>query len=311
MLCYNIHHAAITQFINDGYRHRTRHEACEPAFCLQPLEPGLAPDICGCLLRCRMDRCSGRDRIKRLPTIRLHDVTLGYDGHPAVHHLDGTFSSGSLTAVVGPNGSGKSTLLKGLSGALKPMGGHVDLNDGSLRDMAYLPQANDIDRTFPATVQDLVTLGLWRKRGLFARIEQPDVRLADKALAAVGLDGFQSRTLDTLSGGQFQRALFARVLLQDAQVILLDEPFAAIDGKTVTDLMHIVGRWHDEGRTVIAVLHDMTLVKDVFPDAVLLAREPVAWGSTDSVLSDENLMRARRMHEAWDEHASHCARDAA
>ncbi len=246
-----------------------------------------------------------------LPSFSLHDVTMGYDGHPAVHHLDGAFTSGSLTAVVGPNGSGKSTLLKGLTGALVPMGGHIDLVGSNTRDLAYLPQAGDIDRTFPAKVEDLAALGLWRKRGPFASIGKADMALVDKALTAVGLDGFQSRSLNTLSGGQFQRALFARVLLQDSRVILLDEPFAAIDGKTVADLMQLIKRWHDEGRTVIAVLHDMNLVKEHFPDTLLLAREPVAWGPTPAVLNAENLLKARRMHEAWDDHAAHCARDAA
>jgi zinc/manganese transport system ATP-binding protein len=246
-----------------------------------------------------------------LPSFSLNDVTLGYDGHPAVHHLEGKFVSGSLTAVVGPNGSGKSTLLKGLSGVLLPMGGHIDLIGCNARDVAYLPQASDVDRTFPSTVEDLVMMGLWRKRGLFASIGKADLALASTALATVGLDGFQSRTLNTLSGGQFQRALFARVLLQDSRVILLDEPFSAIDGRTISDLMHLIRQWHSEGRTVIAVLHDMNLVTEHFPDAILLAREPVAWGPTPAVLSAENLSRARRMHEAWDDHAAPCKRDAA
>jgi zinc/manganese transport system ATP-binding protein len=246
-----------------------------------------------------------------MPSFKLHDVTLGYDGHPAVHHLDGAVASGSLTAVVGPNGSGKSTLMKGLSGVLAPMGGHIDLIGCKPHDVAYLPQANDIDRGFPASVDDLVTTGLWRKRGLFAGFSKRDGADVAKALSGVGLEGFQHRSIDTLSGGQIQRALFARVLLQDARVILLDEPFTAIDTKTVADLMALVRRWHKEERTVLAVLHDIDLVKEHFPDTILLAREPVAWGPTRDALKAENLLKARRMNEAWDDHAPHCERDVA
>lgn len=235
--------------------------------------------------------------------IELRDLTLGYDGHPAVHHLDGQFSDGSLTAIVGPNGSGKSTLLKGITGILKPLGGSIERQGLAAHQIAYLPQSAEIDRSFPASVIDLVTLGHWRSRGLFGPIGRPDYEAGVEALHAVGLAGFEDRPLDTLSGGQAQRALFARVLLQDAEVILLDEPFTAIDEKTVTDLVGLVRRWHGEKRTVIAVLHDIEMVRNVFPDALLMAREPVAWGPVGEALKAENLLKARRMTEAWDEHA--------
>jgi zinc/manganese transport system ATP-binding protein len=241
-----------------------------------------------------------------MPAFRLDNVTLGYDGHPAVHHLRGEVQSGSLTAVCGPNGSGKSTLLKGLIGALTPIGGRIERVGFGLRDIAYLPQAAEIDRSFPATVEDLVSLGLWRRRGLFAGFGHDDGKRLSEALAAVGLSGFRARPLDTLSGGQLQRALFARVLLQDAKVILLDEPFTAIDAKTMHDLIHLVHRWHEERRTVIAVLHDLETVRAHFPDTILLAREAVAWGRTAEALTPANLMKVTRMNEAWDEHAHWC-----
>lgn len=237
---------------------------------------------------------------------KLNDVTLGYDGHPAVHHLEGEIDAGSLTAVVGPNGSGKSTLLKGLAGALAPMGGKIERFDVKTYDIAFLPQASEIERNFPATVADLVTLGLWRRRGLFASILRDDLTDVQEALMAVGLDGFQRRSIGTLSGGQLQRALFARVLLQDAKVILLDEPFTAIDSKTVADLIDLIQRWHNEKRTVIAVLHDIAMVRENFPNTVLLAREPIAWGKTDEALKPEHLLRARRMNEFWHETAPWC-----
>ncbi len=235
--------------------------------------------------------------------IELKDLTLGYDGHPAVHHLDGTFADGSLTAIVGPNGSGKSTLLKGITGILKPLGGSIERGRTRTQAIAYLPQSAEIDRSFPATVADLVALGHWRSRGLWGAITGADYRAVLEALDAVGLRGFEDRALDTLSGGQAQRALFARVMLQDADVILLDEPFTAIDEKTTADLIALMQRWHDEKRTVVAVLHDIDMVRQVFPDALLMAREPVAWGATADTLAPDNLLKARRMTEAWDEHA--------
>jgi zinc/manganese transport system ATP-binding protein len=231
--------------------------------------------------------------------IRLRDLTLGYDGHPAVHHLTGSFGEGSLTAIVGPNGSGKSTLLKGIMGTLTPLGGRIERRG----EIAYLPQSAEIDRSFPANVNELVGLGLWKRRGALGGYNAGDRDRVAAALHAVGLDGFAKRAIDTLSGGQMQRALFARVLLQDAPVVVLDEPFTAIDEQTVGDLMQLVAHWNEEGRTVIAVLHDLDLVRRHFPLTLLLAREPIAWGKTPVTLRTENLQRARAMPEAWDEHA--------
>src|SRR6516165_8857188 len=202
--------------------------------------------------------------------LQFRNLTLGYDRHPAVHHLDGAVESGALVAVVGPNGAGKSTLFKGIVGVLKPLAGRIERGDLNPQNIAYLPQAAEIDRTFPIT-------------------------------------GFEDRAISTLSGGQMQRMLFARLMLQDARLIVLDEPFNAVDAKTSADLLALVERWHAEGRTVLAALHDMDLVRAHFPETLLLAREPVAWGATAAVLTAENLQAARRMCEAFDEHAAACA----
>ncbi len=242
--------------------------------------------------------------------VQFIDTTLGYDRRPAVHHLTGTVKAGSLLAVVGPNGAGKSTLLKGLVGALKPLAGTIGLGAIRRNDIAYLPQAADIDRSFPLSVFDLVSAGNWQKNGLFGGFSRVDCHAVSDALSAVGLGGFENRVIGTLSGGQLQRALFARLLLQDARLILLDEPFTAIDAKTTADLLDLIGRWHGEKRTVIAVLHDMDVVKEHFPQTLLLAREVIAWGATAETLRPENLLRARRMIEAHDPHAAACARAA-
>jgi zinc/manganese transport system ATP-binding protein len=239
--------------------------------------------------------------------LEFRNLTLGYDRHPAVHHLHGQVEAGALMAVVGPNGAGKSTLFKGIVGMLKPLAGGIDLCGARARDIAYLPQIADIDRTFPIGVYDMVAMGLWREAGLFGGIGRGEREKVREAVSAVGLSGFEERPIGTLSGGQMQRALFARLLLQDARVIVLDEPFNAIDAKTAADLCDLVRRWHAEKRTVIAALHDLDLVRSMFPEALLLAREPVAWGATAKVLTAENLLKARRMCEAFDERAHECA----
>jgi zinc/manganese transport system ATP-binding protein len=238
--------------------------------------------------------------------IRFDDVTLGYGRRPAVHHLTGEIAAGSLTAIVGPNGAGKSTLLKGIVGTLKPLGGRIHVSQ-TRAGVAYLPQAAELDRSFPLSVYDLVAMGLWARSGMFGGMGRADRTRIEEAVAAVGLTGFERRPVSTLSGGQMQRALFARLLLQDAAVILLDEPFTAIDAKTTADLLDVVRRWHGEARTVVAVLHDMDLVRRVFPDTLLIAREPIAWGATAAVLRPENLLGARRMMEAHEPHAAVCA----
>jgi zinc/manganese transport system ATP-binding protein len=238
--------------------------------------------------------------------LRFRNLTLGYDRHPAVHHLDGAVRTGSLTAVIGPNGAGKSTLFKGVVGVIKPLAGRIERNGVRPQDIAYLPQVAEIDRTFPISVYDMVAMGLWRGKGLFGGIGPKDRGTVEGAIAAVGLTGFEPRAIGTLSGGQMQRMLFARLLLQDARVIVLDEPFNAIDVKTCADLLELVRRWHSEQRTVLAALHDLDVVKAHFPETLLLAREPVAWGATADVLTPENMLKARRMCEAFDEQAEAC-----
>ncbi len=244
-----------------------------------------------------------------MSAIRLTDLTLGYDRHPAIHHLSGEVATGSLTAIVGPNGAGKSTLLKGITGTLLPLAGGISLAKG--KRLAYLPQSAELDRSFPIHVYDLVAMGLWSRAGIFGRIGVGVAHKVEHAIAAVGLTGFERRPIGTLSGGQMQRALFARLLLQDAEIILLDEPFTAIDARTTADLLALVQRWHGESRTVVAVLHDIETVRRAFPQTLLLAREAVAWGATADVLTPENLLKARRMVEAFDSHAAPCQRDAA
>ena len=240
--------------------------------------------------------------------LELDDVTIAYDRHPVVHHISGAFAAGSLTALVGPNGAGKSTLLKAIAGLLPVTAGAIRFSIDR-RAVAYLPQVVDVDRSFPVRVIDVVDFGHWRKVGALRRLDAHDRTASVAAIAAVGLAGLESHPIGQLSVGQFQRVLFARLMVQEAAVILLDEPFNAIDQKTTADLMQVVRTWQDEGRTVIAALHDLEQVKREFPDALLMARELVACGQARQTLSDENLARARALAASWsDPAAAICAR---
>ena len=242
--------------------------------------------------------------VEMTPAVTLHDLTVSYRGHPAVHHLSGAFGGGLLTAVVGPNGAGKSTLLGALGGTLRDYQGRIERNPG--QRVAYLPQASALDRSFPVRVHEAVAMGLWSRIGSFGGLRPEDRDGVEQALAAVGLSGFGRRWLGELSAGQAQRVLFARVLMQDAGLILLDEPFNAIDARTTADLLTLLQRWKHESRTVIAVLHDLEQVREHFEQVLLLARERVAWGPTAEVLKAEHLFKARQMAEAWDEAAPRC-----
>ncbi len=233
--------------------------------------------------------------------LRLDDVTVTHGRHPAVHHVSGIFAPGSLTAIVGPNGAGKTTLLRAIAGLHRLDGGRI-AGAGPDR-VALLPQGAALDRSFPLCCIEVVSLGQARAAGPFRAID-PD--RARDALAAVGLSGFERRPVGALSAGQFQRVLFARLMVQDAPVLLLDEPFNAVDARTEADLLAVIDAWHRAGRTVIVVLHDLDLVRARIPQTLLLARHALAWGPTSDVLRPEALMQARLVAEAWNDAAAPC-----
>ncbi len=237
--------------------------------------------------------------------VNIDNLTVSYRQHPALHHISGQFVNGSLSAVIGPNGSGKSTLLKCIMGLLKPETGQVQVSTPRAR-IAYLPQLIEIDRGFPMPVRDCVLLGCWNAVGAWGGVSADMLASADAAIHAVGLEGFEARVVGSLSSGQFQRVLFARLLVQDAELILLDEPFNAMDSRTTAALLELIQQWHAQGRTVVAVLHDDAQVRAHFEQTVLLARELVAWGPTAQVLTEINLLRARALAEAWDDDAAIC-----
>lgn len=238
------------------------------------------------------------------PCLSFKELTLGYNGQPALLRLHAEISKGSLTAIVGANGSGKSTLLKSIAGIIAPLSGECLKASGV--SVAYLPQQSALDRSFPAEVRDLVSLGLWPRRGLLGRITSGDRDAIGEALATVGLAGYERKGIDALSGGQLQRALFARTILQEADLILLDEPFNAVDEKTVAELMAVIAEWIGEGRTVITVLHDYEIVRQHFSTCMLLARRLVGFGPTEEVLQPAILRQARRLYETEGETAFWC-----
>lgn len=239
------------------------------------------------------DPVDGRTPTATATTIEIENLSVAYGTRLAVRGVSGRFAPGSLTAVVGPNGGGKSSLMKALAGILSPRTGTIACAARLGHRLAYLPQSSELDRSYPITVAELVALGAWRAYGSFRPLPQRLRPSAEQAIAAVGLEGLGGRPIGELSVGQFQRALFARLLLQDAAVILLDEPFAAVDESTIADLLCLVHTWHAEGRTVVAVLHDLDQVRREFPTTLVLAQECIAWSDTATALTDETLARAR------------------
>ena len=231
--------------------------------------------------------------------VALHDVTITHGRRPAVHHVSGRFEPGSLTAILGPNGAGKTTLLRAIAGLHGLAAGRIELGT----DVALLPQGSALDRSFPLSCIEVVALGQVRAAGAFRPIA---AERAEQALLGVGLAGFERRPVGTLSAGQFQRVLFARLMVQDAPVLLLDEPFNAVDARTEADLLAVIQGWHRAGRTVIAVLHDVDLVRAAFPTTLLLARHAVGWGPAAEVVRPEILLRARLTAEAWADDATPC-----
>ena len=225
-------------------------------------------------------------------SVRIENLTVAYDRVPAIHHLSATFAPGSLTAIAGPNGSGKSTLLAAIMGLVTPDSGTIAVEGIARNRIAYLPQRTAIDPSFPISVFDAASLGLWHEMGRFGGITCDGRARVRAALDAVGLAGEGSKLAGALSAGQFQRMLFARLMLQGSPLILLDEPFTGLDTTTTDDLLARIAAWHREGRTVIAVLHDMPQIRAHFPDLLLLAKGGARFGPSRDVLNERVVAQA-------------------
>jgi zinc/manganese transport system ATP-binding protein len=248
---------------------------------------------------CALMACCGVGPVMNRGDLSVRGLSVAYRGQPALRQISGTFVAGSHTAVIGPNGAGKSSLLSALAGTVRPSEGVIERC--KRQRVAYLPQVTALDRDFPVRVNDVVAMGLWSHLGCFGAVTAKAKGQVHTALAAVGMTGFDRRLVGELSTGQLQRVLFARAIAQNARIVLLDEPFNSVDAQTSMDLMALLGGWKREGRTVIAVLHDLTQVQAHFDTTLLLARELVAWGPTDEVVRPAQLERARAMAESWDD----------
>ena len=217
-------------------------------------------------------------------------LTLGYRGVPILRDVTFQVSSGDVLAVVGHNGSGKSTLIKTLLGTLPPIAGAVDWPNGKPASIAYLGQRTEFDTRFPIRLRDLAEMGAWHDLGIAGRIDAARrTRIAD-AMERTGTAEIADMPIHALSAGQLQRALFARTIVQDASVILLDEPFTAVDQATEADLLTLIDDWSSEGRAVILVLHDLSAVLQHCTSALLLGRGKARFGAPREILTPDNLI---------------------
>jgi zinc/manganese transport system ATP-binding protein len=211
--------------------------------------------------------------------ITLDDVELRFGDRVVLSGVSGSIPAGTLTALIGPNGSGKTTLLRALAGLHNPTRGQIERGGAQAADIALLAQGSHLDRTFPITCRDVVALAATRL-GPFRSIGKDRLAATQAALERVGLAEMGCRPIQALSAGQFQRVLFARTIVQDAGLILLDEPFTAVDTATTRLLLSVIHEWHAQGRTVVAVLHDMELVQRHFPHTLRLAEQGAVWGAS-------------------------------
>lgn len=230
--------------------------------------------------------------------LEISNLTVSYKAHPVVHHLSVGFPKGESSAIIGPNGAGKSTLLKAIMGLVAYKEGEISKKNA--HKVSYLSQISDIRRDLPLTLFELVSAGAYHNMGLFKRLSEPARAEVEKALEFVGLDAFGDRSIDSLSGGQFQKALFARIVVEGADLILLDEPFNAMDARTTKELCELIGRWEAAGKTVIVVLHDLTLAKQYFTNTLILARDKIIFGKSKTVITDENLLKAESVSLGWE-----------
>jgi manganese/zinc/iron transport system ATP- binding protein len=228
-----------------------------------------------------------------VPPLEIHDLTVAYRTNPVLWDVDLTFPEGHLIAIVGPNGAGKSTLLKAILGLVKPITGWVKVYGEPYAQrrswVGYVPQRESVDWDFPTSALDVVTMGLYGRIGWFRRPSAHHRQMALRALDKVGIAGLAERQISQLSGGQQQRVFLARALAQDARIYLMDEPFAGIDATTERAVLTLLQDLRRQGRTVVAVHHDLQTVAEYFDYVVLLNLRLVAAGPVATTFNQENL----------------------
>lgn len=231
-----------------------------------------------------------------VPALEVNDLTVAYDGTPALWDVDLTVPTGVLAAIVGPNGAGKSTLIKAVLNLI-PRAAGTALFFGHSYDKArsrvgYVPQRGSVDWDFPTSVMDVAMMGLYGRLGWIRRPGKAERVATMQALEQVGLTAFANRQIGQLSGGQQQRTFLARALVQDADLYFMDEPFAAVDAVTEVAIVHVLRELRARGKTVIVVHHDLSTVPEYFDYVALLNVELIAAGPTSVTFTDENLKRA-------------------
>lgn len=232
------------------------------------------------------------------PVFEVRDLALGYPGKTLFDGLSFGIEAGNTLAVLGANGSGKSTFVKMMLNLLSPLSGQVNWPAGRPREIGYLAQMAEFDSRFPIRVRDLAAMGAWGGFGMRKRLDKEGHKRVAAALDEAGVLSIADQPLHTLSGGQLQRTLFARVILQDAPLILLDEPFAAVDQHTEAHLLTIIDRWRSEGRAVVLVVHDLSSVLDHCTHALLLGGGMATHGPVSEVLTPERLVAQKYMSES-------------
>lgn len=227
--------------------------------------------------------------------IEVHDLTVAYRTQPVLWDVDLHLPAGHLIAVVGPNGAGKSTLLKAVLGLVKPVTGWVRIFGAPAQQrrswVGYVPQRESVDWDFPTTAVDVVEMGLYGQLGWFRRPGRRHRERALECLEKVGIRDLADRQISQLSGGQQQRVFLARALAQDARLYLMDEPFAGVDATTEQAILELLKSLMAEGRTVVAVHHDLQTVKEYFDHVVLLNLRLIASGPVATTFTAENLQR--------------------
>lgn len=234
--------------------------------------------------------------------LSVRDLTVAYGASPVLWDVDVDVPQGSLTAVIGPNGAGKSTLLKASLGLVPVLAGTVSFFGRSLRDVrtevAYVPQRSEVDWGFPVDVLEVALMGTYGRLGWFRRPGAKEREWAMACLEKVGMVDLARRPIGELSGGQQQRAFLARALAQDAQLTLMDEPFAGVDQPTEETVVAVLREMRSAGKTVVAVHHDLQTAADYFDRAVLLNVSLVEQGEARTVLTPETIARAYRARAA-------------
>lgn len=228
--------------------------------------------------------------------VEVHDLTVSYDKKPVLWDIDFKLPKGEMIGIIGPNGSGKTTLLKTMMGLLPANSGYTEIFGQPLQKVrqrvSYVPQRESVDWDFPATVMDVALMGRYGKRGLFKRLSAEDREVAHESLRKVNMHKYSNRQISQLSGGQQQRVFLARALAQEADLYLMDEPFAGVDAATESSVIELMKQMMQEGKTVVVVHHDLQSVIEYFNWIILLNTRLVASGPSSEVFTTELLEEA-------------------